>query len=133
MFSKDNRVHFTDHKKWVASFVPPAKYNNTNVRWTKPKAFSCHIGKPEVAKGTSSWVIPKMDAPGPGAYNVPEAIKTAQWGKVKGQSKQTYFPMTFTDKHKKMFSHVPGSGHYKQVETATDRVAKDTNFKYKRH
>lgn len=56
-----------------------------------------------------------------------------QWGKVKGQSKQTWFPPTFTDKHKAMLKHVPGSGHYKELEASKDKVARDTNFMYKRH
>ena len=48
------------------------------------------IGKPEAIKGKSppsTWIIPKSNDPGPGAYNVPEAITKSQWGKVKGQSK----------------------------------------------
>ena len=57
-----------------------------------------------------------MDAPGPGSYNTPEAIVSTQWAKIKGTAKKSAFPMAFTDRHKKMFAHVPGSGHYKNAE-----------------
>lgn len=125
-------MHFTEHKKWLALQVPPAKYNNTNLRWTKPKTYSAHVVKAEPKTG-STWVIPKQDGPGPGSYGVEQAIKESQWAKVKGQSKQTWFPPTFTDKAKEMLKHVPGSGHYKQLETGKDKVARDVNFMYKRH
>ena len=52
--SKDERVHYTDHKKWVAQQYPPAKYDNTNMKIVKPKHFAAHIGKPD-PKGASSW------------------------------------------------------------------------------
>ena len=57
-----------------------------------------------------------MDGPGPGSYNEFDAVKKTQFAKAKGQSKQTYYPLTFTDKHKKMLAHIPGSGHYKNME-----------------
>ena len=131
--SKDNRIHFTEHKKWLAVQVPPAKYVNTNVKLTKPRIFTLNIGKPDVPKGTSQWQIPKMDGPGPGSYNVPESIKNAQWGKIKGNPKQTNFPPTFTDRAKKMLAHVPGSGHYKNAEAAKDKSSKDAKLVLKRH
>ena len=102
------------------------------MKWTKPKLFAGHIGKP-TPKAASTWVIPKMDGPGPGSYNEEEALRATQWGRVLGQSKQTSFPLSFTERHKKMFAHVPGSGHYKALDTAELKAAKDTNFKYKRH
>ena len=127
-YSKDHRVHFTDHKKWVASFVPAAKYNNTNVKLTKPRTLGMGFGKVDTPKGTQSWVIPKMDQPGPGSYNVPESITNSQWAKIKGTAKKSAFPMSFVDRHKKMFAHVPGSGHYKNAEHGGLKVAKDVNF-----
>ena len=63
--------------------VPPAKYNNTNLKWTKPKTYSAHVVKAE-PKAASTWVIAKQDGPGPGSYGIEQAIKTSQWGKVKG-------------------------------------------------
>lgn len=81
--SKDERVHFTEQIKWVATQYPPAKYDNFNVVLVKPKKFAAHIGKPE-PKPASTWVIPKESSPGPGSYNAPEAMQNAQWGKVKG-------------------------------------------------
>lgn len=124
-------MHFTEHKKWLAVQVPPAKYQITNVKLTKPKTYSAHIVKPEPKTG-SSWVIPKQDGPGPGSYKVEEAIKF-QWAKVKGNSRQTWEPPCFTDKAKDMLKHVPGSGHYKQLETAQNKVCKDKSFIFKRH
>ena len=131
--SKDNRTHFTDHSKWLSSLVPSPDKHNPKSTITKPRHLAASIGKPSTAKGTSLWAIPKSNEPGPGAYETVEAIKNSQWAKVKGTSKKTEFPLCFTDKHKNMFSHVPGSGHYKQVETAQARTSKDINFKYKRH
>ena len=127
-------MHFTEHKKWVALQYPPAKYDNTNMKIVKPKTYAAKIDKlaPD-SKATSTWVIPKESSPGPGSYNTPEAIKIAQWGKVKGQIKQTYHPPNFTDKHKKMLGHVPGAGTYKSMETAKDKAGKDPAFMYKRH
>ena len=74
LYSKDERVHFTEQTKWVATQYPPAKYDNTNMKVVKPKHFAAHIGKPE-PKPTSTWVIPKESSPGPGSYNVPEAME----------------------------------------------------------
>ena len=125
-------MHFTEQSKWVATQYPPAKYDNTNMKVVKPKHFAAHIGKPE-PKPTSTWVIPKEASPGPGSYNVPEAMEKGTWGKVKGQFKQTYHPPSFTQKHTKMLSHVPGVGAHKLLETAKDKVGKDTNFRYQRH
>jgi len=105
-----------DHKSWLASQVPPAKYDNSNLKLTKPRlrGFSFR-GNPTTADSTtkSLWIIPKMNEPGPGSYNAPEAQTKAQWAKVKGTSRQTSNPPCFTDAHKKRFAHVPGSGHYK--------------------
>ena len=70
-------MHNTDHHKWLASQVPSAKYNNQNVKLTKPKTFSASIGKPQTAKGVSNWAIPKSNEPGPGAYETSEAIKNS--------------------------------------------------------
>ena len=66
-------MHFTEHKKWLANQVPPAKYNNQNVKLVKPKIFSTHIAKVD-KKAASSWAIPKMNDPGPGSYDTSEAI-----------------------------------------------------------
>lgn len=75
MPSKDNRTHYLDHKKWLASQVPAAKYNNTNVKLTKPRTlgfnFNGSVMKPKSPSQT--WVIPKMNEPGPGSYNAPES------------------------------------------------------------
>ena len=122
----------TEWHKYVAVQYPPAKYDNTNHKLTKPKGYSAHIIK-AAPKPASTWAIPKMDSPGPGSYNAPESIEKQRWGKVKGQIKQTYFPPAFTDKAKKMTAFVPGSGHYKQMEAGKDKVARDVNFKYSRH
>ena len=83
--SKDERVHFTEHTKWIAQQYPPARYDNTNVKLVKPKTYAAKIDKlaPD-SKATSTWVIPKESSPGPGSYNTPEAIKLQLWGKVKG-------------------------------------------------
>ena len=77
-------MHYVDHKKWVASQVPPAKYNNMNVSQIKPKIYAAKIMKPEQPKMPSSWAIPKSKEPGPGAYNTDDAIRLSQWGKVRG-------------------------------------------------
>ena len=66
-----------DHKKWLAMQVPSAKYANTNVKLTKPRTLGMPFGKPMTPKGTQTWVIKKDGGPGPGSYNVPEAIKSA--------------------------------------------------------
>lgn len=130
---KDTRVHFTEHKKWLAMQVPPARYANTNVKLTKPRTLGMSFGKPSTPKGSSSWVIPKMADPGPGSYNVSEAITTSQWAKIKGTTKKSAFPVCFTDRQKAMSAGVPGPGHNKTCEAAKDKVAKDVNFTYKRH
>ena len=40
-------MHMIDHKKWLASFVPPAKYNNQNMKVVKPRIMSATVrGKP---------------------------------------------------------------------------------------
>ena len=122
----------TDWHKYVAVQYPPAKYDTTKTSLTRPKVYATHIVK-AAPKPASTWAIPKMDSPGPGSYNAPESMKSSQWASVKGQSKQTYFPPAFTDKAKKMTAFVPGCGHYKNMETAKDKVFKDTNFKYSRH
>ena len=70
---KGDRVHYIDHKKWLATKVPPAKYNNQNVKLVKPKIFSTHITKVD-KKAVSTWQIPKMSDPGPGSYETTEAI-----------------------------------------------------------
>ena len=51
----------------------PAKYDNTNMRWVKPRHFAATIGK-AAPKPASTWVIPKEAGPGPGSYNTPEAM-----------------------------------------------------------
>ena len=112
--------------------VPPAKYANTNVKLTKPKTLGMSFGKPMTPKGTQQWVIPKTSEPGPGTYNVPEAIKQAQWAKIKGATKKSEYPACFTDRQKKMLSYVPGPGHNKNTETAKDKVSKDIKFTFKR-
>ena len=66
-------MHFTEHKKWLANQVPPAKYNNQNVKLVKPKTFSTHIAK-AAPKAASTWAIPKCSEPGPGSYETSEAI-----------------------------------------------------------
>lgn len=53
--------------------VPGAKYNNMNTKLTKPRINCASLGKPE-PKTTSSWVIPKMNGPGPGSYDTEKAI-----------------------------------------------------------
>jgi len=65
---RDTRVHFTDHQKWLAHQVPPARYDVTNVKMTKPRLFSTHIKKAD-PKPAASFGVPKMDGPGPGSYN----------------------------------------------------------------
>ena len=54
MCSKGDRVHFTDHKKWLGVQVPPAKYDNTNVKLVKPKIFSTHMPKAQ-PKPAQTW------------------------------------------------------------------------------
>ena len=56
-FSKDERVHFTEHVKWVAKQYPPAKYNNTNMKLVKPRIQARGFSKAEMSspKPTSSW------------------------------------------------------------------------------
>ena len=89
------------------------KYNNQNVKAVKPRLMSAYIGiktyeqdarQPAAKQFThccvhnanailassrryveseKTWKIPKMDEPGPGSYQVEEAIKKSQWAKVK--------------------------------------------------
>ena len=103
-----------------------------NVKWTKPKTLGMGFGKPLEPVGSQTWVIPKCGDPGPGSYNAPEAIKQGQWGKVKGTTKKSEFPVCFTDRQKKMLGFVPGPGHNKSAESGKDRVAKDINYTFKR-
>ena len=130
--SNDTRVHFTEHKQWVARQYPPAKYNNTNHKLTKPRGLAATMGRPP-QKESQSWVIPKSADPGPGSYKVEEAFVQQQWGKVRGQARQTFFPKTFTDQHKMQYKDIPGSGHYKNLEKADKIIQKPTEFQYKRH
>ena len=39
-----------------------------------------------------TWKIPKMDEPGPGSYQVEEAIKKSQWAKIKGHARMKVHP-----------------------------------------
>lgn len=90
-------------------------------------------GKVSTPAGTQAWVIPKVDQPGPGSYKVAESITNGLWGKIKGTTKKSENPPSFTDRHKKMLAFIPGPGHNKIAEAGKDKAAKDINFKYKRH
>ena len=68
LHSKDTRVHKIDHTKWLAMQYPPAKYDNTNHKITKPRVLGMSWGKEPTPKSTQAWVIPKVDEPGPGSY-----------------------------------------------------------------
>ena len=81
---KDNRTHAFDHTKWLTAQYPPAKYNNTNLKHTKPTVFAAKIMKPEQPKMPTSWAIQKDKSPGPGSYDTATAMRETQWGKVKG-------------------------------------------------
>ena len=70
-----------------------------------------------------------MDGPGPGSYDVPKAIKEAQWGSVKGPIKQSETLVCFTEKNSKIYKHFPGVGHYQNVDNHAAVLQKDREFR----
>ena len=135
---EEKRVHFTDNQKWLNSFNSaklscPKKDYNPNFKHVKPRLKSANFASRNDEKPTSTWIIPKEDAPGPGSYNTSEAIVKQQWGQIKGQFKQGDFPLSFIKQRIKQFEHVPGSGHYKTLEAAEKKASQDKRYVYQRH
>ena len=69
-----------------------------------------------------------MDGPGPGSYDVPKAIKEAQWGNVSGPIKQSETLVCFTDRNSKLYKCNPGVGHYKHVDNHASVLQKDREY-----
>jgi len=70
----------------------------------KPRIFSATINhkKRQPVSFEGTWKIPKEKDPGPGSYQVDEAIRMAQWPKVKGPAKKSYSPPCYFDKPKEV-------------------------------
>ena len=95
-----------------------------------------------------TWVIPKMNEPGPGSYAVEEAIKVAQWPKIKGHTRQIYEPGTWINPKEQKLAvpkpeikpscvkdHKWGSEeeHDKLFNTVRNKISKDNRLIFKRH
>lgn len=88
---------------------------------------SIKIDKPE-GSNKSTWVIPKSKEPGPGSYSTELAIVQTQWGAIKCPIKATAPLVTFVDKYKKQFTHVPGAGAYEKVDNYVQTLHKDETY-----
>jgi hypothetical protein len=90
------------------------------LKYAKPRI---HVTQFYPIKKERFMKIEKNNVPGPTSYESPAALRKTQWSPPKGKvaMKEIKGSIAFIDSIIKSKKHVPGVGHYKNMEKAFER------------